>query len=182
MATTFSQTSQFSCSNRPWADCQYLLHPIIALPQIFKMLYGSLQGLVQTHDRLVPQEFLRPLAAVVVVGPSEGDLHGSKRDVDVDKRTEECTDELQKDGYEVDEPIRKVVLGSVVAKAHQDARQDWPKRHRFIVGYEKSLERKKKHSLTGCYITFLGHLPSRASDFSKRENLLARKKISLARK
>ena len=34
----------------------------------------------------------------------------------------------------------------------------------------------------GCYITFLGHLPGRASDFSKRENLLARKKISLARK
>ena len=34
----------------------------------------------------------------------------------------------------------------------------------------------------GCYITFLGHLPCRASDFSKRENLLARKKISFARK
>ena len=34
----------------------------------------------------------------------------------------------------------------------------------------------------GCYITFLGHLPSRASNFSKRQNLLARTKISLARK
>ena len=35
----------------------------------------------------------------------------------------------------------------------------------------------------GCYITFWGHLPGLdASVFSKRENLLARKKISLARK
>ena len=37
-------------------------------------------------------------------------------------------------------------------------------------------------SNAGCYISFLGHLPGRASDFSKRQNLLARNEISLARK
>lgn len=79
------------------------------------MFQSSSDGLVKLHHGLEAKVHLSPPAAVVVVGASQGHSHGGESGADGHQGAEQCAEELEDQGQEVDQPVGQVEAGSWVA-------------------------------------------------------------------
>ena len=74
------------------------------------MLHRSLHTFIKVHHRGIAKVLLGSLAAVVVVGTSQGYPHGGEGGLDIHQGTQQDTYPLQDKGHNIDEGVGKPVL------------------------------------------------------------------------